>query len=113
MTTPAATKPADPFALLRTRRAAMSHLPGLPLVPAVARGIGAMDVTMLRLPLTSVLLATLLLASNGLTVTLLVIVAVVIAYVITARISPPADSNPAVKPRHPLPRGKPRRRPAW
>ena len=40
---------------------AMSHLPGLPLVPAVAMGIGAMSVTMLRLPLTSVLLATLLL----------------------------------------------------
>jgi len=77
--------------------AAMSHLPGLPLVPAVAMGIGAMSVTMLRLPLTSVLLATLLLASDGLAVTPLVIVAVVIAYVITARISPPAASKPAAE----------------
>jgi H+/Cl- antiporter ClcA len=75
--------------------AAMSHLPGLPLVPAVAMGIGAISVTMLRLPLTSVLLATLLLASDGLAVTPLVIVAVVIAYIITVRLSPPADSEPA------------------
>ena len=78
--------------------AAMSHLPGLPLIPAVAMGIGAMTVTMLRLPLTSVLLATLLLASDGLAVTPLVIVAVVIAYVITARISPSADKAQADKP---------------
>src|SRR5450755_1817217 len=47
---------------------ALSHLPGLPLIPAVAMGIGAMCAVMLRLPLTSVLLATLLLASDGLTV---------------------------------------------
>jgi len=37
---------------------ALSHLPGLPLVYGVAMGIGAMTVVMLRLPLTSVLLAT-------------------------------------------------------
>ena len=66
----------------------MSHLPGLPLIARVAIGIGAMSVTMLRLPLTSVLLATLLLGSGGLAVTPLVIVAVVIAYVVTARINP-------------------------
>ncbi len=40
---------------------ALSHLPGLPLVAGVAMGIGAMTAVMLRLPLTSVLLATLLL----------------------------------------------------
>ena len=74
--------------------AAMSHLPGLPLVPAVAMGMGAMTVAMLRLPLTSVLLATLLLASDGLAVTPLVIVAVVIAYVVTVRIAP-ADPSAA------------------
>src|ERR1700691_2310568 len=39
---------------------ALSHLPGLPLVDGIAIGIGAMSVVMLRLPLTSVLLATLL-----------------------------------------------------
>jgi H+/Cl- antiporter ClcA len=71
---------------------ALSHLPGLPLVPAVAMGLGAMSVVMLTLPLTSVLLATILLFSDGLAVTPLVIVAVVVAYVVAARIAP-ADSE--------------------
>jgi hypothetical protein len=66
----------------------LSHLPGLPLVDGVAMGIGAMSVVMLRLPLTSVLLATLLLASDGLAVMPLVIVAVVVAYVASARLTP-------------------------
>jgi hypothetical protein len=43
---------------------ALSHLPGLPVVAGVAMGIGAMCVVLLRLPLTSVLLATLLLSSR-------------------------------------------------
>jgi H+/Cl- antiporter ClcA len=68
---------------------AASHLPGLPLVPAVAMGLGAMCCTMLNLPLTSVLLATLLLSADGLAVMPLVIVAVVVSYVVTARITPP------------------------
>ena len=51
----------------------LSHLPGLPLVAGVAMGIGAMCVVMLKLPLTSVLLATLLLFSDGLAVMPLVI----------------------------------------
>ena len=45
---------------------ALSHLPGLPLIAGVAMGIGALCVVMLTLPLTSVLLATLLLAAGGL-----------------------------------------------
>ena len=73
---------------------AMSHLPGLPLVPAVAMGLGAMSAVMLTLPLTSVLLATLLLFSDGLAVTPLVIVAVVVAYVVAARIEPADDTAP-------------------
>ena len=60
---------------------AVSHLPGLTLVPAVAMGIGAMSAVMLPLPLTSALLATVLLESDGLAVMPLVIVAVVVAYV--------------------------------
>ncbi|KOG31871.1 chloride channel protein [Streptomyces wedmorensis] len=68
---------------------ALSHLPGLGLTPAFAMGIGAMSVTMLGLPLTSVLLATLLLGSQGLTVMPLVIVTVVVAYVVSKRLSPP------------------------
>ena len=67
---------------------ALSHLPGLPLVYGVAMGIGAMTVVMLRLPLTSVLLATLLLSSDGLKIMPLAIVAVVVAYVASARLTP-------------------------
>jgi H+/Cl- antiporter ClcA len=76
--------------------AALSHLPGLPLVYGVAMGIGAMTVVMLRLPLTSVLLATVLLSSDGLQVMPLVIVAVVVAYVLSARLAPsPAPAQGA------------------
>jgi H+/Cl- antiporter ClcA len=74
---------------------ALSHLPGLPLVDGIAMGIGAMSVVMLRLPLTSVLLATLLLAADGLAVMPLVIVAVVVAYVISARFTPRTAAAPA------------------
>jgi hypothetical protein len=75
---------------------ALSHLPGLPLVPGVAMGIGAMCAVMLRLPLTSVLLASLLLFSDGVTVMPLVIVAVVVAYVASARFVPaPAQGSTA------------------
>jgi H+/Cl- antiporter ClcA len=77
---------------------ALSHLPGLPLVDGVAMGIGAMTAVMLRLPLTSVLLATLLLGSDGLAVMPLAIVAVVVAYVASARLAPipvPAYETPA------------------
>jgi len=71
---------------------AASHLPGLVLVPAVAMGIGAMCTVMLKLPMTSTLLAVLLFASDGLSVTPLVIVAVVVAYVASARLpQTPAD----------------------
>ncbi|GEL19792.1 chloride channel protein [Pseudonocardia asaccharolytica] len=73
---------------------ALSHLPGLPLVPGVAMGIGAMCVVMLRLPMTSVLLATLLLFSDGLAVMPLVIVAVVVAHVVTARLAPGPTTQP-------------------
>ncbi len=62
---------------------ALSHLPGLPLIAGVAMGIGAMCAAMLKLPLTSVLLATLLLLSDGLAVMPLVIVAVVVSYVLS------------------------------
>ncbi len=78
---------------------ALSHLPGLPLVAGAAMGIGAMSVVMLRLPLTSVLLATLLLSSDGLVVMPLAIVAVVVAYVTSARLAPlPAPAEPAPSP---------------
>jgi H+/Cl- antiporter ClcA len=74
---------------------AMSHLPGLPLVAGVAMGMGAMCVVMLTLPLTSVMLATLLLYSDGLAVMPLVIVAVVVAYVAAARLAPAPEAEAA------------------
>ena len=67
---------------------AMSHLPGLPLVAGVAMGIGALTAAVMKLPLTSVLLASLLLLSDATKVMPLVIVAVVVAYVAVARIEP-------------------------
>jgi H+/Cl- antiporter ClcA len=67
----------------------LSHLPGLPLVAGVAMGIGAMSAVMLSLPLTSVLLATLLLGHDGLAVMPLAIVAVVVAYIASAWITAP------------------------
>jgi hypothetical protein len=45
---------------------ALSHLPGLPAVAGAAMGIAAMSTVMLKLPMTSVLLATLLLTADGL-----------------------------------------------
>ena len=66
----------------------MSHLPGLPLVAAVAMGIGAMTAAVMKLPLTSVLLASLLVLSDAAKVMPLVIVAVVVAYVAVAHIGP-------------------------
>jgi H+/Cl- antiporter ClcA len=71
----------------------LSHLPGLPLVPAVAMGIGAMTVAMLRLPMTAVLLTTLFLGTDGITVMPVVIVAAVVSYVVTVRLTPPARAS--------------------
>jgi len=69
---------------------ALSHVGGLPLVPGVAMGIGAMCVAMLKLPLTSVLLGSLLVAKDAAAVMPLVIVAVTIAYVASAWLTPSA-----------------------
>jgi H+/Cl- antiporter ClcA len=73
---------------------ALSHLPGLALVPAAAMGVGAMTAGMLRLPLSAVLLTTLFLGSDGFSVMPLTIVAVVVAYV-TATWLTPAPGAPA------------------
>ncbi|NMO93752.1 chloride channel protein [Actinomycetospora sp. TBRC 11914] len=77
---------------------ALSGLPGLSLVPAVAMGIGAMCAVMLRLPLTAVLLAVLLLGADGLAVTPLVIVAVVVAHVGAAWLRPAPAPAPTPAP---------------
>ena len=74
----------------------LSHLPGLPLVPGVAIGIGAMAAGMLKLPLTSVLLTVLILGNDGITTMPLVILAVVVSFVVTIRLEPaPPAASPA------------------
>lgn len=73
---------------------ALSHLPGLSLTAAFATGIGAMSAAMLKLPLTAVLLATLLLGKQGVTVMPLVIVAVVVSYVLSYVASAALTPNP-------------------
>jgi H+/Cl- antiporter ClcA len=75
--------------------AALSHLPGLPLVAAVGMGIAAMTAGMLRLPMTAVLLSALLLSSDSAAVTPLAIVAVVTCYVAVNWLDPaPAPTKP-------------------
>jgi H+/Cl- antiporter ClcA len=66
---------------------ALSHLPGLSMLPAAGMGMGAMCAVMLGLPLTSVLVATLFLGADGITIMPLVIVAVVVAYVARTRLT--------------------------
>jgi H+/Cl- antiporter ClcA len=67
---------------------ALSHLPGLPMIAGAAMGIGAMTTALLGLPLTAVLLVTVLLPADGLALTPLVIVAVAVSYVTSARLAP-------------------------
>ena len=77
---------------------ALSHAPGLPMIAGAGMGIGAMSVTMLNLPLTSVLLVSVFLQADALALMPIVIVAVVVAYVTSARIAPPKTTNPASAP---------------
>jgi H+/Cl- antiporter ClcA len=73
---------------------AASGLPGMDLAPAIGMGIGAMCASMLRLPLTSTLLATLLLGTDGVTVTPQVVVAVAVAFLITNVLPAPGPKEP-------------------
>ncbi len=77
---------------------AASGLPGMDLGPAIGMGIGAMCATMLRLPLTSTLLATLLLGSDGVSITPQVIMAVVVSYIITMILPTPGPKEPELLP---------------
>ncbi len=72
---------------------AVSQLPGLSLTPAIGMGIGAMAAAMLRLPLTATLLATLLLGSDGLSVTPEVVVAVAVAFVLSTVLPAPGPAG--------------------
>ncbi len=73
-----------------------SHLPGLGLVAGVAMGMGAMGAAMLRLPVASVALPTVLLAHDGVATAPLVIVAVVVAYLVVNVIDPRPPPEPAL-----------------
>jgi H+/Cl- antiporter ClcA len=74
---------------------ALSHLPGLPMIAGAAMGIGAMTAGALKLPMTAVLLPSLLFASDSLALMPLVIVAVVVSYIVATRISPPPSKEEA------------------
>ena len=74
------------------------HLPGLSETPAVAVLIGAMVVSMLRLPLSAIVIA-LIVTQGGAGVAPLVIVGVVVAYVATQLLTARQESrSPAVAP---------------
>lgn len=77
---------------------ALSHIASLPMIAGAAMGMAAMTTAMLGLPLTSVLLTTLFLAGDGVTLMPVVIVAAAVSYVASARLArrePPAEPTPA------------------
>jgi hypothetical protein len=70
-----------------------ADLPGYAETPAVAGLVGAACVSVLRLPLASVMIALLLSASAGLAVAPLVIVAVVVAYLVSLALTAYVDTR--------------------
>ena len=64
-----------------------SHLPGFPITPAVAVGIGAAIVAILRLPLSPVVVTALLTSKSGPGAEPLVILGVVVSYLATLGLS--------------------------
>jgi hypothetical protein len=81
-----------------------SHLPGFPEGAGVAVGIAATIVGVLRLPLSAVVLATLLTTGAGGNVEPLIIVSAVVAYVVTLLLSrqhPETISAPTTEPSAP------------
>jgi H+/Cl- antiporter ClcA len=83
---------------------AASSLPGMSPAPAIGMGIAAMCTAMLRLPMTSTLLATLLLGADGLSVAPEVVVAVAVAYVVTVALPAPGPKHGEVLSRAPAER---------
>jgi H+/Cl- antiporter ClcA len=76
---------------------ALSHVGGLPVVAGAAMGVGAMVAGALRMPLTAVLLPSLLFLSDAVALMPVVIVAVVVSYVVAIWVKPaePATASPA------------------
>jgi H+/Cl- antiporter ClcA len=76
-----------------------AELPGFATTPAVAVGLGAAVVAVLRIPLSAVVLAALLTSQTGLGASPLIIVGVVVAYIVTDALSPRAPApTPAAAP---------------
>jgi H+/Cl- antiporter ClcA len=73
-----------------------SHLAGFDQTAAVAVGLGAATVSALGLPLSAVVLATLLTANSGAGATPLIIVGVVVAYLTTRALTRPGQPPAAV-----------------
>jgi H+/Cl- antiporter ClcA len=72
-----------------------SHLPGFDLTGAVGVGLGAGAVSVLRLPLSCVVLASLLVSKSGEGASPLIIVGVVLAYLVTVGLGRAFDPPPA------------------
>lgn len=72
-----------------------AELPGFDVTPAVAVGMGAAAVAVLRLPLSAVVLATLLTARSGVGAAPLVIVGVLVAYLVALALERPRAAVPA------------------
>ena len=77
---------------------AAAELPGMAPAAGIGMGIGAMCAAMLRLPMTSALLGTLLLGSDGVLVTPQVVVAVAVAFVLTLALPTPGPKEPTPQP---------------
>ena len=75
---------------------ALSHVGGLPMIAGTAMGVGAMVAGALKMPMTAVLLPSLLFLSDSVSLMPVVIVAVVVSYVVAVRIAPaPASADNA------------------
>jgi len=85
------------------------HLPGYSETPAVAALVGACSVSVLRLPLASLMIASLLSVKAGLEVAPLVVIAVVVAYLTSEALTAYVDArvgsgaNPVATPPRPQP----------
>jgi H+/Cl- antiporter ClcA len=91
--------PVFPAMFLGTAAGLMAaQLPGFEAAPAVAVGIGAAVVAVLRLPLSAVVLALLLTSKAGLATGPLIIVGVVVAYLTTVAVSARAPGGTAGDP---------------
>lgn len=72
-----------------------ARLPGFSLTPAVAVGIGAATAAVLRLPLSAVVVASLLTSGAGLGAGPLIIVGVVVSYIVSLHLSVHTSVKPA------------------